>query len=86
MTNEVVLKVINVSSKSQSTQVKLPGLTLEPSGEATVITSKDPYAKNSLEHPNNVIPQTSKIRNISSDFEYLFPAYSATVLRFKAKQ
>lgn len=84
--NEVVLKVINVSSKLQSTQVKLPGLTLEPSGEATVITSKDPYAKNSLEHPNNVIPQTSKIRNISSDFEYLFPAYSATVLRFKAKQ
>ena len=83
--NEVVLKVINVSSKSQATRVKLPGLSFEPKGEATVITSNDPDAKNSLENPNNVIPKTSKIQPVSSDFEYSFPAYSATVLRLKLK-
>jgi alpha-L-arabinofuranosidase len=82
--NEIVLKVINVSSESQLTRLRFPGIKTDPKGNAIVITSEKPDAKNSLENPDNIIPRTSIIQNISSDFEYSFPAYSATILRIKA--
>lgn len=83
---EIVLKVINVSPSAQQTRVQVPGAVLDKTGEAIVLTSADPLAKNSMETPNHVVPKTSVIGNVSADFEHTFPAYSATVLRLKEKK
>lgn len=82
---EIVLKVVNISSKAQKTDIKISGATLDPNGEAIVLTANDPHARNSRENPENVVPKTVPINGVSSDFKHEFPAYSATVLKLKKK-
>jgi alpha-L-arabinofuranosidase len=82
-TGEIILKVINISSTAQRTQIQLPGAKLASTGEAVILASMNPLAKNSREQPNNVVPKTARLRNVSGDFEHEFPAYSATVLKLR---
>jgi len=85
-TGEIVFKVINPSPTAQLTRLRMPAANLESSGEATVLTSNNPNDKNSLEKPNHVVPKTAVVRDITPDFQYEFPAYSATVLKLKEKK
>jgi alpha-N-arabinofuranosidase len=82
---EIILKVINISPTAQQTRLQLSGVKLEPVGAATVITSENSNDKNSREIPNKIIPKTTAVANVSIDFEYNFPAFSATALRLKQK-
>lgn len=77
----IVLKVVNPTPEARKTRLRLTGADIAPRGEATVLTSSDPLAKNSRENPENVVPRTQPLAGISDDFEYSFPAYSATVLK-----
>jgi alpha-L-arabinofuranosidase len=84
-TNELIMKVVNLSPQIQKTQIKLPGMTFNNKAVATVLTSDNPTDRNSLEEPNKVVPKEIIVNGVSSDFEYAFPANSATVLRLKRK-
>jgi hypothetical protein len=83
--NEIIIKVINVSSTAQRTQLQLPASILEPTAEVTLLKSNDKYDVNSLENPTKVVPQKFNVKGVSSDFEYVFPANSATILKLKRK-
>lgn len=82
---EIVLKVVNVSAHEQKTEIKLPGIKTETAASVIVLGSTDKDAINSLENPENIIPKTKVVNNISAKFEYTFPENSVTILRIKQK-
>ncbi len=82
----VVLKVINPTPDDHKTKLRLEGIDPASDGEAIVLTADDPLAKNSLEKPDNVIPQKRSIAGVSKEFEHLFPAHSATILKIKSSK
>lgn len=83
---EIILKVVNLSPVAQRTRLQVPGAQLAPTGAATVLTAPDPRARNTPEAPCRVVPQFAVVKNVSSDFDYEFPAFSATVLQLKQNQ
>ncbi len=86
-TSQIILKVVNVSKKDIDTQISLDGIAaVDPTGEATVLTSGDPLDENSITEPTKVVPKTISIEGISKGFQHTFPANSLTVLRLKASR
>ena len=78
--NDVLLKVVNKSSTSESVRVTLSGAgDVHPVGHFTVLTGALD-AENSLANPNRVVPSAGTFV-ASVSFNYLFPAYSISLLR-----
>jgi alpha-L-arabinofuranosidase len=81
--HEVILKVVNVSSSDQETDLKLEGAKVSPTASAMVIASDKPEDENTLYQPLRVRPVTLTLRNAGAAFRHTFPANSVTVLRLK---
>ena len=78
--NDILLKIVNKSGTSESVSITLSGAgKVNPIGHSASLTGA-PDAENSLTNPNKVVPATGTF-NTGINFKYLFPAYSATVLR-----
>ena len=77
---DVLLKVVNQSGVSESVRITLDGAGhVNPVGTSTWLTGT-PDAENSLASPNQVVPSSGTFA-AGGSFQYLFPAYSITVLR-----
>jgi alpha-L-arabinofuranosidase len=78
--NDILLKIVNKSATAESVNITLSGAAkVNPVGQSSVLTGT-PDAENSLINPTNVIPATATFVADNS-FNYLFPAYSVTILR-----
>jgi len=82
-TDEVILKVVNVSATEQETDLHLEGARVRRSATGIVLASDTPEDENTLEQPTKVKPVTFKLDNVSAAFRHTFPANSVTVLRLK---
>jgi alpha-L-arabinofuranosidase len=86
-TNEVVLKVVNVSNRAIETDVDLKGIqNVATSANVVVLTSGSPADENSIDQPDKVVPKESTIAVERPEFHHLFPPNSVTVLRMKKAQ
>jgi alpha-L-arabinofuranosidase len=84
---EVILKVVNVTSTAQDTELDLRGVQeVQAEARAMVLTSADPADENSLDAPTKVAPATRIVENAASKFRYTFPAQSVTILRLKTRR
>jgi alpha-N-arabinofuranosidase len=82
----IYLKLVNVSGQSQPVRIRVAGVTgIEPEGESVVLAGASLNDTNSLEQPERIVPQTSRVGNLGPDFTREFPAYSVTVLKLKAR-
>jgi alpha-L-arabinofuranosidase len=78
--NDILLKVVNKSSIPESVLIALNGTgKVNPSGHFAMLTGM-PDTENSLSNPTKIFP-TSGTFAAGKSFTYLFPAYSATVIR-----
>lgn len=83
---EIILKVVNVASADQATDIKLQGAgQVEGTASLTVLTSAKATDENSLEEPTKVAPVTRSIAVAGPTFRHTFPAHSISVLRLKTK-
>jgi len=81
--NDVLLKVVNKSEASESVGITLSGAGPPGSiGNFTMLRGS-PDAENTLADPHHVFP-TSGTFAAGSSFNYVFPAYSITVLNIKS--
>jgi alpha-L-arabinofuranosidase len=86
-TGEILLKVINGADEPRAVTVRLDGAgPLQPTGQATTLTSARLEDENSLEQPTKVAPVTTSVSGIAPRFTYTFPARSLVVLRLKTSQ
>ena len=81
--NEVILKVVNVSTADLETDLQFEGGRILPATTATVLASDKPEDENTLEQPAKVKPFTRKLNDAGAAFRHTFPANSVTVLRLK---
>ena len=78
--NDVLLKVVNKSVVAESVHVSLDGARkIRPAGRSTMLTGT-PEMENSLATPDQVQPRAGTFA-AGPSFDYVFPAYSITVLR-----
>ncbi len=83
-THDYILKVVNGSSKLQSVDFALAGLTGGLSGSRTVLTSASAQDENSISHPTKVAPKIGRFSQTSGRFTEELPPCSVSVYRFKA--
>jgi alpha-L-arabinofuranosidase len=85
-TREWVVKVANFAPEPRKTTVILDGAAaVAERGTAITLTSANPEDENTLEQPRRVAPVTKTVSGVGKRFEYTFPAYSLTILRFGEK-
>lgn len=77
-TGDVLVKVVNAGGNARSTHFALPGFTLS---DWTLLSAPNAEVENSLERPTEYIPHEQHIEKAS---DVVVPAFSISVLRFKA--
>jgi len=84
--NEVILKLVNVSDKDIVSSIKLAGVKgITTPVRALVLTSASPNDENSLEEPRKVSPRATQFDAGGPDFQWTLPGNSLTVLRTKVR-
>ncbi len=84
-TGEVILKVVNTSSRPQETEITLDGIRgTAATGKAWVMTSARPQDENSFAEPLRVSPKSETINGIGRTFRRTFPATSLSIFRITA--
>jgi alpha-L-arabinofuranosidase len=82
---DVIIKLVNTKAAAVSADVNLTGVAAGPfTGTATVLSSDDLKAENSLDEPMKISPKESNLENLGSQFKQDLPGYSLTVLRIGA--
>ena len=78
--NDILLKVVNNKGNPETVKISFNGADqVISTGQSTTLTAA-PDAENSIGNPTNVIPSEGTFV-ANTNFQYLFPAYSVTVLR-----
>jgi alpha-L-arabinofuranosidase len=81
---EVVLKVVNRSGERMQVKLVLEGLSLAGErGTAVTLSHSSPWEENSLSDPELIVPRRSEVG--LENGQYVFEAYSLTVLRLRLK-
>jgi len=80
---DLILKVVNVSTENQETEVALNGGKPAAQAIAIVLASDKPGDENTLDQPNRVRPVESTIPCSGPTFHHTFPANSISVVRLK---
>ena len=76
----------NLQSVPQSVRVQISGADkIESSAEAVTLSADSPEDTNSIQEPEKIIPVTTTVDGLGSDFTREFPPYSITVLEMKGK-
>jgi len=84
--NEVILKLVNVSDKDIVSSINLAGVKgITTPVRALVLTSASPNDENSLEEPQKVSPRATQFDAGGPDFQWTLPGNSLTVLRTKVR-
>lgn len=79
---ELIMKVVNVTSDEQRTEIRLDGFgSVGAQGNVMVLTSDSLEDENSFEEPMRVAPENQDITGVGSVFDYSFSRNSVTILK-----
>jgi alpha-L-arabinofuranosidase len=79
-TNEVIIKIINISGKDETVKINIDQ-NVKSTARGWILTSGDKNDINSFENKTKVSPKQFVIDNLSLEFEYNAPRYSLSVIR-----
>ena len=80
------LKVVNCAGTEQPVRVHISGLLrVEPDGQAVVLRGESPKDTNNIKERTKIVPVTSKVDGLSTDFARTLPPYSITILVMQGK-
>ena len=81
---QVIVKAVNVTSTNITAQMVLPGKAGVASNASwTTLSGDSDSAENTLDDPQRVAPLSGSFSEASTNFNYIFPANSLTVLRLQ---
>lgn len=82
----IYLKVVNAGAAPQTVRIQLKGAsTVAPEGKSVVLSSARPTDTNTIDHPDAIVPVTTKIDGLGTDFTRTFAPYSVNVLQIEAR-
>jgi alpha-L-arabinofuranosidase len=77
----IYLKVVNRAATAQAVHVTLTGVkAVKPEGKAIALAAASPDDSNSITEPQKIVPVTSKVEGLETNFTRSFPPHSITVL------
>ena len=83
--NELIVKVINGSGETISTNLNLEGAKATGRAKVEILRHDDPMAENTLENPRNVAPKQSEQSYAGGMFNYEAKPYSLGIIRVPLK-
>jgi len=84
---EIIIKIVNVSSRPVDTRVNIEGVSSVGSdAEVSTLTSADPRDENTLDAPKKIVPRSTTVQGMAKEFRYTFDPNSVTVMRLKRSQ
>lgn len=78
---KIIVKIANASDKAQQVSIKFKGIKQLPSAQVIELHSNDKLATNTLEQPNNIIPQESEIPATGNSITLTIPAMAFQVIK-----
>lgn len=81
-TGDVIIKIVNTGPGTTMAKIDLSKFAVLSSNAELSVLSGLPGAKNTIEGPQQVVPETS-VMQITKKFNYNVPAYSLSVIRIK---
>ena len=85
-TGEIFLKAVNFSDAALAMNINLSGAQGLSNTATAQVLSGLPGDQNSIENPTKIAPVTITLKDVKPNFSHEFPAYSVTVVRFKARK
>lgn len=83
-TGIIYIKVVNRSDTAQPVHVSLDGvLSVDSAGRLISMNGSGPEDTNSITDPQKIVPVTSEIRGLGTEFTHSFAPYSVNVLELK---
>lgn len=83
-TGTVYLKMVNTGNSAQKISINVNGVAkVASNGLSVILKADDPKQTNSITDPEKVVPVTKKIKGMKKKFNYVFPAYSISVLQLE---
>jgi alpha-L-arabinofuranosidase len=83
-TNDLILKLVNVSSAPKPLRINLSGTKNLATSAVKTMLSGDPGVVNDAKNPRPLIPETSTIA-VGPAFDYEAPSHSLTVIRIRCQ-
>jgi alpha-N-arabinofuranosidase len=76
------LKLVNGESVSQPVDIDLNGAKVAASAKLVSLRANDTQATNTLDHPDQLVPMESALRNVSNKVHHVMPPFSIEVIEF----
>ena len=77
---KVYLKVVNTTGTAQPIHIEVKGRVVSPDGELVVLKSSKPGDTNTIEAPENIVPQVSAIHGLGNTIDRVLDPYSISVI------
>ncbi len=84
-TGLIFIKLINPRDKPKVLQLEIKGIASLSSKADAITLAGELDDTNSIDHPRNVVPRTTTIRDIQPVFNYMLPSHSIVVLKLKSR-
>jgi alpha-N-arabinofuranosidase len=81
---EIILKLVNPQATSETLNIEVKGAAIASKGTAVTLAG-EPEDTNSIRHPRNVVPVTTSVSGLQSQFGYTLPPHSIVVLKLKTR-
>ena len=82
---KLYLKLVNGESVAQPVDIDLSGAKLAVTAKLVTLSAHDTQATNTIDHPEQTVPVTSELHNITSMVHHVMPAYSIEVIEFEVQ-
>jgi alpha-N-arabinofuranosidase len=83
---KVYLKLVNATSSPKPVQINLSGAgTISASGMLISLSATNPAETNTISAPTRIVPEKTGLKNLSSSFSHIVPAYAVQVLELSTK-
>jgi alpha-N-arabinofuranosidase len=78
----IYLKLVNGLSTPQPVEIDFTGTKLAGDAKLITLSARSTQATNTIDHPEQVVPVETALRNVTSHISHTLPAFSIEVMEF----
>ena len=84
-TGEIYIKLVNPGTTNTAVKIEVKGIASLASNGTAITLQGSPEDTNSINHPQNVLPITTRLRKVKTEFTYTMPPQSVVLLKLKSR-
>ena len=84
-TGEIFIKLVNPGVTNAVVKIEVKGIASLASKGTAITLQGSPEDTNSINHPQNILPVTTKLRDVKTEFTYTMTPHSIVLLKLKSR-